>query len=355
MSSLWTEVEQALTPEWPLPPIEVSAAQLELELAPEELAAAGVSITAIEFFPVVVLLGMLAGASAWLRPQWKAATKHHHSLLWRVFTWPARKLEQGIIDLEHRVEHAISHWLAPKTRYVAHWLNSIAHITHQLSGNVGYLADATHEALVFLRHHVVPELIRDAVRPVVRAVDAIDTQLRSAEHGIRTQLATIGRAVGATFASAVNELAHVVVELYTYTIKTLAPQVQLLTRTVTKLAADVKTLTLYVYNNLALRLEQVETQVQTLTVTVTQLAAQLAPAVLAATALAAVRAAAPNLFCRNVTESTTQVCNIDQAFFDELLAFFGALAVFLSLEEYVRLMQGITRETTGVIHELLRV
>ena len=348
MSNLLQEIEQAL--DSPVPPGEATTAieAIAAESVPEEAAAAGVAITATEFFPVVVILGLLSAIFILLRPLLKAQAHGHQSLLGRFVNWVGTKLETGIRYIEARVAHAMSHWLAPKTGRIAHWLNSTAHVLHVLTQDVGDLADNVHEALVFLRHHIVPHLIVTALRPVVRAVDSLNSELTRAHRAIANQLALIGHAVAAGFVNAVNELAHVVAELYLYVHNTVKPQLAALTQRVTVLANEVKTLTVTV-------VQRIEPQVQALTQRVTKLEAQLAPAALAALVVAALGTAWQNLTCRNTQTAASQLCAMDENLLNDALALLAGAFALLSLEEYVRIMQSITRDTTEVVHSLLSV
>ena len=68
----------------PTEPLDLIDGVPAIELEVEEAAAVGVGITAIDFFPVLVVLGMVAAATAWLRPLLKGQHSAHHSLLYRV-------------------------------------------------------------------------------------------------------------------------------------------------------------------------------------------------------------------------------------------------------------------------------
>lgn len=106
-------------------------------------------------------------------------------------------------------------------------------------------------------------------------------------------------------------------------------------------------------DELRVGLIEIRTQIETdMLPRLTALEAALAPAALAAAVLAALRIAAPNLFCRNVTDTTRRICATDEAFWAELLA--GTLIFGLALDpriiaragqEFVGAAESIFRET----------
>lgn len=76
----------------------------------------------------------------------------------------------------------------------------------------------------------------------------------------------------------------------------------------------------------------------------------LAPAAFAALVIAAMRTAAPNLFCRNTTRVTEEICAADPGLIDELLLLMALLLGPVSITEFARLLQSVTDEVNGGIH-----
>lgn len=83
------------------------------------------------------------------------------------------------------------------------------------------------------------------------------------------------------------------------------------------------------------------------------LEALLAPAALAAAVLAALRIAAPNLFCRNVTNATRRVCSLDGNDFSALMNALMLAGIIGNLEWYVRGCQEIMGVSTGLVYAAL--
>lgn len=77
----------------------------------------------------------------------------------------------------------------------------------------------------------------------------------------------------------------------------------------------------------------------------------LAPAAFAALVLATMRQVAPNLFCRNVTDLTRDVCRIDERFFADLLAGVLVFAIALNPREVAAAGAALTGILGGVIAE----
>ena len=316
------------------------------EVAAEEAAAQGVRLTAIEFFPVVVILGMMAGAAAWLRPSIEAQTHQHHSLLYRVVTWPARQLIHAVGAIEARVMHAMSHWLGPKVGTVAHAINSVTHEVHAVAQVLADTADNTHEALTWLRHQVVPQLIQDALKPIRARLVAVENELellpgrlKTAADEIADQLATLGFVVGRTFTAAIGQLATRFVELWNYVHEELLPKVETLVLTVKQLQE--------------VTIPKLETAIDTLTTTITQtipdeltairnrIAAiedTLAPAAILAAIAVLLETTYEWLFCPNMERAGKAVCGMRKGLLDFLLGAGAAMFLFSELCRLIELM-----------------
>lgn len=331
-----------------------AAGEAAIPVAADEAAAAGVALTATEFFPVVVVLGMLAAASAWLRPQFEAHIHHHHSVLFRVVTWPARRLRAAVVTVEHRVLHSMSHWLAPKTRAVAHWINATAHIVHNLTGAVEELADNTHEALVWLRHHVLPQQINNATRPLRRslrvlanATDSINERIHTAALEVAGELETIGRTVSRTFTGAIGQLAVVVVELWTYVHRTLAPRIATVEQAIQGWILDaITTLTTTVEVTIPNAMRELGTRLQ-------RVEDALAPAAFAAAVVVAVRQAFDYLTCRNMQRLGREVCAAEEATLDALLAALLGAVLLSDIRTLAREAEQLESGLVSIVKDVL--
>lgn len=81
--------------------------------------------------------------------------------------------------------------------------------------------------------------------------------------------------------------------------------------------------------------------------------AALQPAALAAALLAALRIAAPNLFCRNVTRTTEALCRADEGWLDDLLALGLPILVLADLCAFARLTQAAAGGAVDLFSGLL--
>lgn len=338
----------------PVEPLELIDGVPAIELEVEEAAAVGVGITAIDFFPVLVVLGMVAAATAWLRPLLKGQHSAHHSLLYRVVTWPASKLLHGLKLIEARVLHALSHWLAPKLRPVTHFLRSTTHLLHLLAQDVGDLADNTHEALVYLRHHVIPQLIRQATRPLAVAIatvgaelDALESRLQRAAESVANIFEDAGIFIERNMVGALSALAALVVGLQHEVYEVLQPAVTFVTETalpairhrLTVVETAITETIPQEFRNLNTRLQELQDYI-------------LSAAFIAAVVLA-VEKALEYLTCRNMKTMGNEACAFEENAMRDLLGLmFGAIAL-ADLRELTRTAQGFERAVGGVIKDVL--
>lgn len=113
----------------------------------------------------------------------------------------------------------------------------------------------------------------------------------------------------------------------------------------------------YVFGELRTQVElaigRIETIEQTITGTILPrlraIEELLTPAALGVAVLAALRIAAPNLFCRNVTDVTSRLCADDEAFWRDLLAGAVVFAIALNPREVAAAGQALTGALSGVI------
>lgn len=82
-----------------------------------------------------------------------------------------------------------------------------------------------------------------------------------------------------------------------------------------------------------------------------RLAGILEPAALAALILLTLKNAAPNLFCRNVTEATKAACAVEDQWMDDLLALLFLTVGSLSIVEFAKAMAPVTELVTGDVHD----
>ena len=82
------------------------------------------------------------------------------------------------------------------------------------------------------------------------------------------------------------------------------------------------------------------------------LADALNPAAIGAIAVAAITAAAPNLFCRNTNAATRKLCGLDSALLDAVLALSLAFVVLVDPEDIARLALAAEEAMEPVIREI---
>lgn len=100
------------------------------------------------------------------------------------------------------------------------------------------------------------------------------------------------------------------------------------------------------------RIEAIETQLRDdVLPRLRAVEALLEPAALAVAIMAALRIAAPNLFCRNVTDLTSRICADDETFWRDLLAGALVFAIALNPREVAIAGQALTGALGGVIAE----
>lgn len=102
------------------------------------------------------------------------------------------------------------------------------------------------------------------------------------------------------------------------------------------------------------RIEALETRIETdVLPRLRALEDLLAPAAFAALVLATMRAVAPNLFCRNVTDTTRRVCAEPEDFWAQLLGGALVFAIALNPREVAQAGQALTGILGGVIRETI--
>lgn len=281
------------------------------------------------------------------RPWWKKA-----------LLWPLDVIKGKVRRLLNRIKSEMSHRFLMAEPGIGRWLHHNAQIMETLSGVIVSSNQASYEAFAYLRHTTIPTMIANALRsPLSRItvlearVSAVISELTDVKTQLRTMLrmlpwggATVTTAPWTAFFASYRHLWQQFFgvaqprlnDLWNNRIVNLRDRFE-------RLETQVTTIREEALPAIRQRLGRIETWIGQFPLsTIAQLDALIPISLIGLVALQELTRLRPNLFCRNVTTVTEQVCAMDERMLSELLA--GALlfAVVLNPREIAAAGQALT-------------
>src|SRR5574340_1039876 len=142
--------------------------------------------------------------------------------LGRLFRHVFPSPQEMVQAISRAVTHDLAQYFALSSPGVARWLTKEAKVVNALTGEIMANAEATYDALVRLRVITIPTLIREAVRPLVKAINGLDSRLTTVENKvadatayINTELRRLPWGQGATFPLAMRQFMGAFNQLWT--------------------------------------------------------------------------------------------------------------------------------------------
>lgn len=215
--------------------------------------------------------------------------------------------------------------------------------------------DALRDRLSRLEDEVIPRL-QDQVAAALQAVDALGEivtgQVGESLSGLFLRVQQLEAQLQAFIGTEAAALAERVTRLEREVREDIAVRLGQLEAAVAAIAAEVFGEVGAGLQLILGRIEAIETQIRTdLLPRLQRIEAMLEPAALAVLVLAALRLAAPQLFCRNVTDTASRICGQDEDLWGQLLAGTLVFAIALNPREIAAAGGALTGILGGVIRE----
>ena len=313
---------------------------------------------------VIVLLGGIA----WSFPTVRSIVHTAEGKTWNFFRSSRLFRKSQVAPFAQAAQNnmirAYAQAFAALGPHPAQWLWKQAHVFEQMTGVIMSSVEWTHDALVTLRHTTVPTLIRAAVNPVIRAVNALDARLTSVESKladatgyINVELRRLPWGTAVTFPLAIRQLMGAFDHLWNQTFRFIEPKLNALYNT---RVPALETYTEYLRTRL---LPNILGRISWLERNLTGFLSDPAPLILTtlgsvagiAGLTALMRRNAPNLFCRNTTNVTQRICAADPLALERLLAMTLGFAILLDPAAVLRAGQAVEETIDGVIREMAGV
>lgn len=320
---------------------------------------------------ILLYLALQKATDAWLKPllQWIFAPRQ---AFWkRVLLWPVQEIGKGLVGVIHWVKVHLGAAFYLAASKVGRWLHALAWVTELPDLAFERLAKTTLDAFTYIRNVAIPQLVDAAVRPVRQTANTAKAEADAALStltGISTEVAAGLRSLpwgvpgGITnrFAAFFNAFEHIWDQVF----KHIIPRLDLIQyTTLPRIAGDVADIFDDLYKtgrnslpNIRRRLANLEGDFAGIFSNPLAWLEALLLGTAGLAMLARVLAkVAPELFCRNTTKAARALCAADPTAFDGLLELLVAGAILANFHDYVRLMQGVTAETTSGIKTILEV
>ena len=320
---------------------------------------------------ILAYLALQKATDAWLKPllQWLFAPRQ--SFWKRVLLWPVQEVGKGLVGVVHWVKVHLGAAFFLAGAQLAHFLKALAWVHELPDLAFERFAKTVLDAFTYIRNVAIPQLVDVAVRPVRQTANTAKAEADSALStltGISTEVASGLRSLpwgvpgGITnrFAAWWNAFEHIWDQVFQHVI----PRLDLIQyTTLPRVAGDVADIFDDLYKtgrnslpNIRRRLADLEKSLGGIfsdpIAWLEGLLIGTAGLAMLARVLAKV---APELFCRNTTKAARALCAADPTAFDGLLELLIAGAIIANFTTYVRMLQGLTAETTTGIKDLLEV
>lgn len=269
-------------------------------------------------------------AKLWLRPLVQAL-QHPHGAWWkRVLLKPVEAVARATLYVEKHVQLALSRFASGSLHLLTRWFNGMAVAVHWTYKELGLIAHDVSHALTILRVHTIPHLIHVAVSPVRRLAHSALTHALAAER--------FAHALEKRLLHGIDRLAHRLEHL-------VIPRLRAAERSIAGVIThDIPWLR---------RRERVlEDRLRGQAARLTRVEKALGLGVFAAVIFRVLARVAPWLFCRNWKRLGRQICGVNPLMLEEALLFMFAAEIIGDLPALVKIMQGITEETTREMKRL---
>lgn len=308
-------------------------------------------------FGEFIIIPWLDEQFAGKRPWWKKA-----------LLFPLDYVKGRVRKLINRIKSEMSHRFLMAEPGIARWLHRHALIIEALSGTIVASNQAAFEAFAWLRHETIPTMIANALRsPLSRItvlearVGAIITELTDVKTQLRTMLRTLpwggSTVTTAPWLAFFNSYRHLWDQFFNVAQPRLNQlwndRVQNVRQRLERLETQVTTIREEALPAIRQRLGRIETWIDQFPLTtIAQLNALIPISLIGLVALQELTRLRPNLFCRNVTTVTEQVCQMDENMLSQLLAGTLLFAIALDPREIARAGQEITGAMSGLFREI---
>lgn len=228
------------------------------------------------------------------------------------------ELWQRLQALEARIDNAIE----PQLDALRQSVDLLAEL---VTGTVGESLTTLYERVAALETQLEAR-IETALAPLAERVLELETTLEELlGAGLETLVQRVTQLeaqmvdfIGTATATLAERVTQIEAQLEAF----VGTQTAALAARVTALETAIQTQIQLQLDGLLGRIEALETSIATVIVpAINRLEAILEPAAFAALVLATMRTVAPNLFCRNVTETSKALCTADPTLIDDVLAF----------------------------------
>ena len=253
---------------------------------------------------------------------------------------------KGLQLLEHRVVHALGSYAAAHIKPFAGFVSTLAHEISALAFEVADLAETTWGAFSRLVAHTIPAMIDDALTDVEGVVGRLSARVTTLARTLEEDIAQLAGRVR-TLEQEVSSISLSDVRAYVD---------QSIDRLNRDLLSEIAAVSAGIYAGIDALRRDLQGQFDILGANVNaridMLRDLLNPAAIGAIAVAAITAAAPNLFCRNTNAATKRLCGLDAALLDAVLGLSLAFVVLTDPEDIARLALAAEEAMEPVIREI---
>lgn len=330
---------------------------------------AGVGLEYVLLFCVLLILAQ--HHKQWLDPIFAWIFKDRHAWWAKVLLYPVHVVGTVWHAAVHFITSVISNAAAGGAGAAGRFFHGLEYLTDLSTLSAQRFAAETLLAFRYLRNQAIPKLIEVSVAPVRRdaalakataqaTADVVTQGSVELANGLRSL--PWGTPLGwpARVAALMNAFEHIWDQVFKHVI----PRLDLIQyTTLPRVAGDVADIWDDLYRTGRNSLPRIRARLGNLEADVAGILsnplAWLEAILLSVAGIAMLTSVlakvAPNLFCDNTKNLTRQFCGLPLSYMDELLTFLFAAEAIANLPTLVRVMQGVTRETTEGLHELAEV
>jgi hypothetical protein len=289
----------------------------------------------------LALHGLHHTSTVWLRSTLNGLAHPRGGFLRRAAFGPLTLLGRGVLRVEHYARAGISHWTSASSHVLANWLIGLRIVWHGLISEVEAIPHDVADALGYMRHRTIPHLINISLWPVRklaheahRLAHAANAYAHHEAHRIWRGIDHLEHRLTARF----TKLYHGIDQFVHHTVW---PRVR----------ADERRIAGVISRDLP----RIRAEEKALSNRLSRLEKALGLGALTALLVRVLARRFPWLFCRNVTNVGKRVCGLDPSMIGDAFGLLVTAEMLTNFPELVRILQGVTRETTEAIKDLAEV